>query len=484
MVKHKAKVAKSEKPQNTPALNSDKDKGGVEETHEQTRSLTPYNATSQLLNSNTTAQRQVIFRSIAGQFGNAYATKLASVMRSPDGAAPQANLDALDSLMGLTKPASSYNDEQLKKARQLALQESDGDKRAVLFKLVQQKVPYHGQNDNESLGFNPAKHQTTKLGVIMCNLTSLAMTLEGIGITFSMAEQMYPDTFDQYKASIENERDLSPEDRQKWADAIQPATQYEDFLEQMRVVHKIDARTSSKAWDKLSDLLGAKLTYVGEGQLAKDWWVKHAEKAFGQGSSVLVGVDNHIIRLQSVNDDGLVFDDPNARLKLGEGMTTRDGQQLDMSWDYKKSGNDTFVPWNVAEAYNFRWVRLVTATSVENKPATLEVRSQTLDKAKQADPTKEKASPDHATSHDLIKAEEQPKVLAALRQGLMQGLSKNALADKGYFAIRGEKKIDPSDKHAVAEWLYIRDTLLPKVKDNFGGDFVKGLAEGIMSSFK
>ena len=409
----------------------------------------------------TSLARQQIFRSLATHYGNGYASQLSTVMRATGPTTEAAPPDELDSLLGLTTHAAHYNDQQLKDARQMAEAETDPAKQGKLFKLLQLKTTYYSQNKNESKAFDNRNHKTWNLGEGMCNVSSLAMALEGVGVTFTQAKAAFPDTFEKYKAVILAEQSLSLEDRQTWAAATTEATRFPDLLEQLRLVNHFSGLTQRDTWKSLAALFGVSLSYIApdEGQHPKQWWLDHVQTAFESGHSVVVGVEEHIIRLQEVNDGGLVLDDPNAQTNLGKGMTRRNGKHLDFSWDYSKSGNDTFVPWEVAEKYNFRWVyQLKGAGAVAGRAAARPQPSGPA-QAQGANPAHSASTPT-ATDHTLFSPQEKQKALVAMKRALVDGMGKNKVIDQGYFAVRGEGKIDPADKQAIAEWLYIQDHLL------------------------
>jgi hypothetical protein len=422
--------------------------------------------------------RQQIFRSLATRHGNSYASKVATVMR--DKAKPAAAPDELDSLLGLSEHRSHYNDQQLQQARQLAEAESDPAKRSKLFKLLQTKVTYYNQNKNTSKGFNSNTHATWDLGIGMCNVTSLAMALEGIGVTFSHAKATFPDTYQKYKAVLLSQEKLSMEDRQKWVAATSEATRFPDFLEQLRVVNRFGWLTQGETWRKLAGLFGVKLEFITihAGRHPKQWWLDNVQTAFEAGESIVLGVQNHIIRLQEINDHGLVLDDPNGSTNLGKGMTTRSGHKLDFSWDSYQTSGDTLVPWDVAENYNFWWVyKLKGAGAIPGRAAAKKpAQSTQVPATPQSVPSKPTAAPAApaptapskptaapAATQEVLNRDEQLKALVAMKQAAAAGMSQNKVIDQGYFAIRGVGKIDPANKQAVAEWLFIKDNLLPVV---------------------
>ena len=106
-------------------------------------------------------------------------------------------------------------------ARDLIAALPDAGQRADYFLQLQSKVAYHSQRDNKS------KAGEKTIGDVMCNLTSLSMCLEYLGV-----------------------------------DNPYPEMQYEDALEKIRVEHVGKPRTSSEGWGGVASYLGVQWGFV------------------------------------------------------------------------------------------------------------------------------------------------------------------------------------------------------------------------------
>ena len=155
------------------------------------------------------------------------------------------------------------------------------DKKNIWYLELQKHVPYHSQIDNDN-------EEASK----MCNMTSLAMNLECLGIEC-------PDS----------------------------TMQFEDWLDLQREKNSYGSREDSNSWIKLAKDLGVKSEYIGIWTKKSDSIETIKEIVFNKikpyidnGHSVSVSAftigskKGHIVRLQSVNEDGIVVDDPNGRV--------------------------------------------------------------------------------------------------------------------------------------------------------------------------
>ncbi|HEX2915923.1 MAG TPA: hypothetical protein VH186_34495 [Chloroflexia bacterium] len=356
--------------------------------------------------------------------------------------ATSGNLDELDQLMGLQQPAAHYNEEQLSKARELANHEQDVARRARLYLLLQAKVPYHSQRDNVSQDYhkdwankdNP-NQVYGKVGDVMCNLTSLAMALEGVGFTIKNARSKYPQ-------------------------APQELTQFEDVLEWIRRKENLDARTQHSTWIALSNKLGLKLDYAPGASTYfkqdKEWWVANPGQALSEGKSVVMGVHQgekgHVIRLQSVTEEGIIVDDPFGHLKIEAG----DGY----GWDKKNAsgtadtkGEDDVLPWSAVKNHSFFFLMYLTAPDA---PANI-----TPKKATPASPPNTPApapAPSHSQSQAAPaspqKVDDSPSMLSWDYWSKKLSFSDNHEAGK-----ETAKPAPAKTPGAVGDW----HTLLPKV---------------------
>lgn len=229
--------------------------------------------------------------------------------------APTGELDEL-----MTK--ATLSPEEIEKARALIDGVEDEQRRGDLYEALQAKTEYRSQRDNEATTAGGAKIETS--GGNMCNLTSLAMCLSYLGVA--------------------NPR---------------PEMQYEDALEKIRQEKGFGARTTADGWGKLANELGVTYDFLGtEVTEDKTWWVANALPALRSGKAVMLSISGHICRLQAVNDEGLVADDPYGASKLLAGG--------DHKWTFTKknaygesgqlAGNDVLWPWADVAKHTMRWI--------------------------------------------------------------------------------------------------------------------------------
>ncbi|PTB93870.1 hypothetical protein C9994_12630 [Marivirga lumbricoides] len=197
-----------------------------------------------------------------------------------------------------------------------------------LFFLLQEKVLYANQRDNISSG--EKKEGGT------CNLTALAMALSYLGVSNPNSEK-----------------------------------QYEDALEDLRVEKELPARTTAAGWGGVAKELGVKyeiikMNFTGSKDFFQnDIKIKHLEK----GHSVMLSIGGtsggHIIRLQSINDSGVIVDDPFGKSNLKEGSNRAWDRFNDPSSEFPERnynnqgenvGEDILWPWEDVTVHKFRWI--------------------------------------------------------------------------------------------------------------------------------
>ena len=223
--------------------------------------------------------------------------------------APPADLAAL-----MAKPRLS--DAEMDAARDLISALPDAGQRADYFLQLQSKVAYHSQRDNKS------KSGEKTIGDVMCNLTSLSMCLEYLGV-----------------------------------DNPYPEMQYEDALEKIRVEHVGKPRTSSEGWGGVATYLGVQWGFVkGAGAHDKAWYDANVKPHLAAGEAVMLSIDGHICRLQAVADAGLVADDPFGHSTLGKGAS-RGWASTNVKGDAASNkGEDITWPWSEVEIHAMLWI--------------------------------------------------------------------------------------------------------------------------------
>lgn len=171
-------------------------------------------------------------------------------------------------------------------ARRLIEEEKDVKKKGDFYQKLSAKVKYANQRDNDSMGYY--KKRYCKIGDIMCNVTSMAMGFEFLGI--------------------------SNPDKSK---------QFEDSLEKIRSTNKYASRETFAGQGSIAKHLGVNYIQLASsyGQRDKSWYIKNVLPLVRSGKSVILGVIygrsfGHIVRLQDVNEKGLIVDDPFGKINL------------------------------------------------------------------------------------------------------------------------------------------------------------------------
>lgn len=253
--------------------------------------------------------------------GNGAGTENGQQTPESPAAAPQATAGRLAQLM--SKPR--LTPEEIEEARSLIArqpEEAQGD----LYQQLQSKTPYHNQRNNAS-----TEAGRGNIGDVMCNLTSVAMCLETVGI-----HNPEPTKFPQF----------------------------EDYLEHLRVKHKLPARTTEGGWGGVARLMGATVTQLGGGVHKKAWWMTTVVPKLRSGQAIILSIDGHIVRLQECTATGIVVDDPfgASKLKAGGGKAGRGWTSVNkkggVGGDESKgvTGEDHVWPWADVEIHRFLWV--------------------------------------------------------------------------------------------------------------------------------
>ncbi|PIB34148.1 hypothetical protein BFP72_01245 [Reichenbachiella sp. 5M10] len=157
---------------------------------------------------------------------------------------------------------------------------------------LQSKVNYKNQRNNESdaTESDEKKHDwinsNSTAGDIMCNLTSVAMALEYLGVS-------------------------NPE----------PEIQFEDYLEGKRIEDFPGLpRTKDLTWSKLASSLGVTSQTINVGSNKEDVLRSKLEGELKEGAGIVLSAfsykssKGHIVRLQGIEFEGLRVDDPYGKV--------------------------------------------------------------------------------------------------------------------------------------------------------------------------
>ncbi len=215
----------------------------------------------------------------------------------------------------MAKPRLSPDEMQAAREQISAL--PDAAQRAQMFLDLQTKVEYHSQRDNAS------KDHDKPIGDVMCNLTSLAMCLEYLG--------------------VKNPR---------------PEMQFEDYLEKLRVEKVGKPRTHVKGWGEVAKLMGVQFEFIkGAGTNDQKWYEANVKPHLAAGEAVMCSIKGHICRIQGMNEQGLIADDPfgHSKLLAGGGHSWKLGTNKP-GGKTPNAGEDISWPWEDVQKHEIPWV--------------------------------------------------------------------------------------------------------------------------------
>jgi len=219
--------------------------------------------------------------------------------------------------------------EQIKNVRQSIASLTDEAQKHELYLELQKKTPYHNQRNNESkatqsdaAGNSSWLKEGDPVGDIMCNLTSLAMDLEYLGVS-------NPD----------------------------PKMQFEDYLEKLRKDKGLGGRTDAETWKKLAKEFNINSKTISLWTSEKNILKAKLLPELAAGGAISLSAfgnnKGHIVRLEEINDNGMVVDDPYGTVldfagresgqKSGYKTSTKDNRN-----DKNKEeslGNDNIWTW-------------------------------------------------------------------------------------------------------------------------------------------
>jgi len=279
------------------------------------------------------------------------ATPPAAAGTAPDAHTPEPTSapDALDRLMKFTQETPEYTITQVRIARQV-IQIQPVSARSELYLLLQEKTPHHSQRNNQSLGRAvDGDRLGGKIGNVMCNLTSAAMVLEQLGI-----ENPDPEHFPQFEDYLENLR-------RKFVDA-----KYQELLKAGASPTKAKLgsyarfhRTTQEGWGKVLELMGA----------TKDMITPHRTRRFWEGTvlphlaggeAVMMSINGHIVKLQGMNEEGLIVDDPYGKSQLLANIGLPENKKAGKyRHNAKLSGNNTIWSWASVLEHDMLWIAVV-----------------------------------------------------------------------------------------------------------------------------
>lgn len=210
------------------------------------------------------------------------------------------------------------NVDEITKARGL-IEKLPEEERGDYYEILQTKNVYHSQRDNKSM------EGKTNIGDVMCNLTSLAMCLEQLGVS-----NPYPNM------------------------------QFEDALEKIRKDNNFAVRTTANGWGAVAQKLGVNIDWLlSPGSTTarpKEFWLNNVRNALRSGKAVMGSVHGHIIRFQQVTDQGVVVDDPFGAMKLLKGTDRRWIKSNDKKSSENQVGEDHLLPFEDLNVHLMHWL--------------------------------------------------------------------------------------------------------------------------------
>lgn len=210
---------------------------------------------------------------------------------------------------------------QVQQARAM-IEQLPAEQQPEAWQALQAATPYINQLSVKSQGpRHGAGSEKVDLGPVICNLTSLAMCMQVLGIP-------NPD----------------------------PSRTYPEALEAIRVrVSPGIWRGDEASWAKIAPHVGIRLRQLSSGgsskALGRSFWMGQPKAALRSGSAVIASITGHVVRIQEINDGGIVADDPAGPTTLKAGGSNA------ISWG---NGNNRFWSWADVEAHHFRYVGVVS----------------------------------------------------------------------------------------------------------------------------
>lgn len=210
---------------------------------------------------------------------------------------------------------------QVQQARAL-IEQLPAEQQPEAWQALQAATPYINQLSVKSRGpRHGAGSAEVDLGPVICNLTSLAMCMQVLGIPNPDPNRTYPEALEAIRARV--------------APGVW--------------------RGDEASWARIAPHVGIRLRQLSSGSsskaLGRSFWQGQARAALRGGSAVIASITGHVVRIQEINDAGIVADDP-------AGPTTlKAGGSNSISWG---NGNNRFWSWADVEAHHFRYVGVVS----------------------------------------------------------------------------------------------------------------------------
>jgi len=209
------------------------------------------------------------------------------------------------------------------------------EKRKNYYIELQKKVPYHNQRNNASIMTSKKTGEDMKIGDVMCNITSMAMALEMLGLENPCLPEI-----SQFEDCIETK--ITYESSSQFSfKPLNDDFEYDDARE------SIDGRISA-----LEEMYGDEIKCKGASfKVNKDTdKIKlFLKDKLESGYGVIASYGGHIIRIESCDDEGFVYDDPYGLYSIDDSKKTGKKRSWDddnASKQEKGYGKDNIRKWS------------------------------------------------------------------------------------------------------------------------------------------
>jgi hypothetical protein len=262
----------------------------------------------------------------------------------------------------LSEKSGELSNSQINLARKLISQISDtkkdqkGKVQGDYWEKLQEKAVYANQRDVQKEFGEHTNYGAKHITGGTCNLASLAMALSYLGI------------------SIPNEPP-----KQKKHSAPQNAVERLQIYGENHV--EGFNRENPLHWGAVAKKLKAEPIDIGNGAQSKEWWLKnvresHLRKGHAVMCSIQGSISSHIVRLQGIDDDGIVVDDPFGKSTPQKGKNRAKPKSVNRSMNGAqsntsgstvrgttdndgKAGSDHRWSWDQVIEHEFKWIKAI-----------------------------------------------------------------------------------------------------------------------------
>ncbi|MCP4438790.1 MAG: peptidoglycan-binding protein [Aureispira sp.] len=257
--------------------------------------------------------------------------------------------------------------EEIADARKYVASLSDAALRASLFRHLNAKVSYHSQRDNQSVGESESWDWThnadgsknmmvgEKIGDIQCNLTSLSMVLESLGISNPEGGMQFEDYLEKKGRDMSKAMD-GDGDGKADGDVNYFLRDNPFGADEYDWDGVMDAE--SIGWGDVAQEMGAKVDQLIKDKVCdKDWFVENVLPRLDVGQGIILSIHGHVVRLQDMNKEGLIIDDPYGKLNVARGGFEENNGQGEIDEQADNVGEDNIWKW--ADVKQNKFTRVV-----------------------------------------------------------------------------------------------------------------------------